>query len=100
MKQVLEETIDYLNKNNFEYFFEFNDIHLPLPASGVETHHEMLITRTKRQSNKRQRLVSFTYSCHPEEAAELSEIYCNRIVFDLLGSSLYHSDPDYKPPRY
>jgi hypothetical protein len=62
MKQVLEGTIDHLNSYSPEYFFEFNDIQLPLPASAEEAHYELCITRTGRENGKRERLVHFTYS--------------------------------------
>ena len=100
MKQVLEETIDFLNNNNFEYLFGFRDIQLPLPTSAKEIHYEVYITRTKRESNKRELLFSWRYSCHPDKRAEHSEKMCERMVFDLLGGLLYHHDPTYQPPKY
>ena len=100
MKQVLEETIDFLNKNNFEYSFEFNDIQLPLPISAEEIHYEVFITRTSRNSNKRQLLFSWPYSCKPDGRTKYCERMCDQMVFQLLGGYMYHHDPDYKAPRY
>lgn len=99
-KQVLEETIEHLNKCNAKYLFEFNDLQLPLPDSAEETHYELYITRTGRENNKRERLIHWTCSCPPDKAAEYIESKCKQLVFDLLSGFLYHHDPNYRPPVY
>lgn len=100
MKQVLEETIDYLNSFSFDYLFQVNDVQLPLPASAEEIHYEIYITRNNRETDKRELLISWPYSCRPEKRAEHCEKMCELMVFDLLSSFLYHHDPTYQPPRH